>query len=120
MALTIRRRFSAARARSSFRRASSTGGATAMDISSLGEETLLLPGVLVGLARALYAGLGGHLGDGHVPPALVAGHPGVDVDRHVDEDSLRLARRRSEGPPQLVPARRVIRPGAQALRVLDK
>src|SRR5919197_4746773 len=117
MVLTISRRFSAARARSSFRRASSTGGATAMDISSgvcntplLGEETLLLPGVLGGLARALHAGLGRHLGDGHVPPALVAGHPGVRVDRHVDEDGLRLARRGSEGPPQLVPARRVIRP----------
>src|SRR5918911_2218537 len=120
MALTISRRFSAARARSSFRRASSIGGATAMDISSLGEETLLLPGVLVGLARALHAGFGGHLGDRHVPPALVAGHPGVDVDRHMDEDGLRLARRGSEGPAQLVPARRVVRPGAQALCVLDE
>src|SRR2546421_10805672 len=120
MAVTIRRRFSAARARSSFRRASSTGGAIAMDLSSLGEETLLLPGVLVGLARALSAGLGGHLGDGHVPPALVAGHPGVDVDRHVDEHGLRLARRGLEGLAQLVAARRVVRPGAQALRVLDE
>src|SRR5919202_4206196 len=120
MALTISRRFSAARARSSFRRASSTGGATAMDLSSLGEETLLLPGVLVGLACALHAGLGGHLGDGHIPPALVAGHLGVDVHRHVDEDGLRLARRGSESCPQLVPARRVVRPGAQALCVLDE
>src|SRR5919202_2103657 len=127
MALTISRRFSAARARSSFRRASSTGGGTAMDISSgvcntplLDEETLLLPGVLVGLACALHAGLGGHLGDGHVPPALVARHSGVDVDRHVDEDGLRLARRGSEGSLQLVPTRRVVRPGAQALGVLDE
>src|ERR671936_532603 len=105
MVLTISRRFSAARARSSFRRASSTGGATAMDLSPLGEETLLLPGVLVGLARALHAGLGGHLGDGHVPPALVARHSGVRVHRHVDEDGLRLARCSSEDSLQLVSAR---------------
>src|SRR5205809_6853438 len=51
----------------------------AISPSGLGEEALLLPGVLVSLERALYAGLGGHLRDGHVPPALVAGHPGVDV-----------------------------------------
>src|SRR5919201_1961488 len=96
MALTISRRFSVARARSSFRRASSTGGATAMDLSSLGEETLLLPG------------------------ALVARHLGIHVDRDVNEDGLRLARRGSEGSLQLVPARRVVRPGAQALCVLDE